>query len=261
MSEEGLIRIHPRMWHRRVEVTRANGRKRLRILAVVGGVLVLAGGGFMSLHTSLFAASNLSVVGAVHTSGSQVLESSGLSKHPPLIDIDRAEMVQKIEALPWVRTAEVEEHWPDSVTVVLTERKPVAAIDPAPGHRRLASWDLVDASGRILAVVGSRPAGLPALIVIIPPGDPGTYLSASDQPAVTVASSLPRSIATKVTSIELVSGGVTLLLRGGLTAAIGAPVDLGAKYEALASVLASASVTPGDEIDVTVPEEPTIGSS
>jgi hypothetical protein len=54
---------------------------------------------------------------------------------------------------------------------------------------------------------------------------------------------------------------VTLSLSGGLTAVIGEPVDLQAKYEALASVLASASMTPGDEIDVTVPEEPTIGSS
>jgi cell division protein FtsQ len=262
MSGEGAIRIHPKMWHRRVEVTRANGRKRLRVVVIAAGVLVLAAGGFMSLHSSLFAASNLSVEGAVHTPAGQVLEVSGLASHPPLVDIDRAEMTRKIDALPWVRTAVIDEHWPDSVTVVVTERKPVAAIDPPPGAHRSAIWVLVDGSGRILATVDSRPAGLPALVVVVAPGVPGSYLPASDQPAVAVASSLPWSIAARTTSIDLVTGGgVTLSLRGGLTAVMGAPVDLQAKYEALASVLAAASVAPGDEIDVTVPEEPTIGSS
>jgi cell division protein FtsQ len=262
VNEEGVIRIHPRMWHRRVEVTRANGRKRLRIVVIAAGVSVLALGGFLSLHSSLFAASNLSVVGAVHTPDQQVLEVSGLSSHPPLIDIDRAEMTRKIEALPWVDTAEVVEHWPDSLTVDITERKPVAAIDPSPGDHRSGTWVLVDASGRILANAGARPGSLPELVVMVAPGPPGSYLSATDQPAVAVASSLPPSIEKRTTSIELLSDGmVTLSLRGGLKAVMGAPVDLQAKYEALASVLAATSVTPGDEIDVTVPEEPTIGTS
>jgi cell division protein FtsQ len=243
-------------------VTRANGRKRLRALAIAAGVLVLAAGGFLALHSSLFAAAKLSVLGAVHTPEEQVLVASGLSKHPPLVDIDRSEMTRKIEALPWVQTAEIVEHWPDSVTVVVTERKPVAAIDPPPGAHRPATWVLVDGSGRILATVGSRPRGLPALVVVVAPGRPGSYLPAVDQPAVAVASSLPSSIAIKTTSIEILSSGVvTLSLEGRLTVVMGAPVDLPAKYEALASVLAAASVTPGDEIDVTVPQEPTIGTS
>ena len=52
---------------------------------------------------------------------------------------------------------------------------------------------------------------------------------------------------------------MTLSLEGRITAVIGAPVQLQAKYEALASILAEAHVMPGEEIDVTVPQEPTIG--
>ena len=150
MSEPDLFSIHPRMWRRRVEVTRANGRKRLRVLAVAAGVAVLAGGGFLALHTSLFAARNLKVVGASHTPVADVLEASGLSRHPPLIDIDSAAMVRRIDALPWVETSAVQEHWPDSVTVVITERVPVAAIDPpaaSPGSDGPRTWMLVDRSG------------------------------------------------------------------------------------------------------------------
>ena len=52
---------------------------------------------------------------------------------------------------------------------------------------------------------------------------------------------------------------VTLGLTEGLTAVIGPPVDLEAKYEALASVLAGAPVPSGDVVDVSVPDEPTVG--
>ena len=54
---------------------------------------------------------------------------------------------------------------------------------------------------------------------------------------------------------------VTLGLTGGVTCVIGTPSDLQAKYEALASVLAGAPVASGDVIDVSVPDEPTVGPS
>jgi cell division protein FtsQ len=261
------VGIHPKMWSRRVQVTRANGRRRLRFLLIALGFCVLGGGGFASLHSGLFAAANLKVVGAEETTPEQVLASSGLLRHPPLIDINRSAMIRRIESLPWIKSATVSEHWPDSVTVVVTERQPVAAIDPsptgvAPTVAGARTWVLVDDTGRILAVVVSRPAGLPALTVAVPPGKPGSYLSGADEPAVVVASSLPETIAARTASIELASdGGVTLDLTGRITAIIGQPVELDAKYEALASLLASAAIEPGDVVDVTVPEEPTVGAS
>ncbi len=53
---------------------------------------------------------------------------------------------------------------------------------------------------------------------------------------------------------------VTLGLRGGLTAFVGTPTELQAKYEALASVIAGAPLASGDVVDVSVPDEPTVGS-
>jgi cell division protein FtsQ len=250
--------VDPRIWKRRVAVTREQGRKRLRIVAAVLGVCAIAAGGFAAIHSSLFAARHLNVVGAVHTPAAEVLAMSGLSDRPPLVDINAAEVAARIEALPWVKSAVVIEHWPDSVTVKVTERSALAAVES--GSVGQAAWALVDGTGRVLADQATRPAGLPALSVPVAPGAPGSALPPGDQPAVEIASSMPPLLAERVRSVEVaVDGDVTLGMTGGFTAVIGSPTELEAKYEALASVLAGAPLLEGDVIDVSVPDEPAVG--
>ena len=254
----GPPKVDPRIWKRRVAVMREQGRKRLRIVIGVLAACVIAAGGVAALHSSLFAARHLKVVGAVHTPVAEVLALSGLSSRPPLVDINAAVAVSHIDALPWVKSAAVSEQWPDSVTVVVRERSAIAAVDS--GSPATRGWVLVDATGRVLADQRSRPAGMLALTVPVPPGAPGSDLPAADQPGVEIASSLPSMLAVRVRSVDVAAlDAVTLGLTGGLTAFIGSPVDLQAKYEALASVLAGAAVHGGDVVDVSVPDEPTVG--
>jgi hypothetical protein len=52
---------------------------------------------------------------------------------------------------------------------------------------------------------------------------------------------------------------VSLDLGGGVSAVLGPTTGLQAKLTALASVLAGAHVSPPAVIDVTVPDEPTVG--
>jgi cell division protein FtsQ len=250
--------VDPRIWKRRVEVTREQGRKRLRVLAAVLGVCAIAAGGFAVVHSSLFAARHLNVVGAVHTPIAEVLAKSGLSARPPLVDINAAAVAARIDTLPWVKSAAVTEHWPDSVTVKVIERSALAAVES--GSLGQAAWALVDGTGRVLADQASRPAGLLALSVPVVPGPPGSVIAPGDQPAVEIASTMPAVLAERVRSIDVApDGDVTLGITGGLTAVIGSPTELGAKYEALASVLAGAPVVSGDVIDVSVPDEPAVG--
>ena len=71
---------------------------------------------------------------------------------------------------------------------------------------------------------------------------------------------MPSVLAERVRSVDVAPDGeVTLGITGGLTAVIGSPTELEAKYEALASVLAGAPVVSGDVIDVSVPDEPAVG--
>jgi cell division protein FtsQ len=257
--------VDPRIWTRRVEVTRARGRRRLRIVLAVVGVCVIAASAFAALHSGLFGARHLSVRGAVHTPESEILSTAGLSSHPPLIDLDPARSVQQIETLPWIKSARVSVHWPDSVTVVVTERTAVAAVEVpgvsgSSGQASRGSWALVDATGRVLADLATRPTGLVAMQVVVEPSGPRTNLPAPDQAGVLVAASLPSVLVLRVQSVQVTPGtGVTLGISGGLSAIIGAADDLPAKYEALASVLADAPLHSGDVINVSVPDEPAVG--
>jgi cell division protein FtsQ len=257
--------VDPRIWTRRVAVTRARGRRRLRIVLAGLAVCALGGAAFGMVHSSVFGAKHLSVTGAVHTPAGEILSAAGLLTHPPLVDIDPAVSANHIEALPWIQSARVSLHWPDSVSVAVTERRPVAAVlvggnGLGVSGKTAHMWVLVDASGRVLADTGARPAGLLTLDVPAAPGSPGTALAAADEPGVAVAASLPATLARRVAVIDVdAQSGVTLGISGGLEAVIGAPDELRAKYIALASVLAGAPLQGGEEIDVSVPQEPAVG--
>jgi cell division protein FtsQ len=258
--------VDPRIWTRRVAVTRARGRRRLRIVIAVVVACLLAIGAFAALHSGLFGARHLTVRGADHTPASIVISAAGLARHPPLIDIDPTLSVERIEALPWIRTAQVAVHWPDSVTVVVTERTAVAAVE-VPGGSGYAgssdpgvSWALVDGTGRVLTYQIDKPSGLLPMQVVVDPGRPGTYLPTADQAGVSVAATLPSVLVRRVQSIQVTPGtGVTLGISGGFSAIVGGAEDLTAKFEALASVLAGATLQNGDVINVTVPDEPAVG--
>jgi cell division protein FtsQ len=264
LDERGAVapvRIHPRIWNRRVEVTRERGRKRLRVAVGLLSALAVPALGFGAVHSPLFSARNLDVEGAVHTPAAQVLRASGLEDHPPLVDIDADEMDRSIESLPWVATASVQVHWPDSVTVRVKERAPLGAVGPVRSHGR-TTWSLVDVSGRVLAVAGSAPRGVLRLSVPVKPGAAGSTLSWTDRPAVVVSATLPRAISARTESVDQdLAGSVSLELTGGVTAALGAPTALSQKYQALSSVLEGVTLASGDVVNVTVPEEPTVAAS
>ncbi|MFZ0665529.1 MAG: FtsQ-type POTRA domain-containing protein [Acidimicrobiales bacterium] len=289
--------MDPRMWQRRVEVTRANGRRRLKAVVALFIVCVLALVGVIAIHSELFSAKHVQVVGAVETPAGQVVQAAGLSARPPLVDINALAAAHEVEHLPWIDTASVVVHWPDSVTIRVTERLPVAALEVRSAKKGSPSWDIVDRTGRVLADVADEPAGLVTVVVPTRVGPPGTQLPTSDQWGVDVATSIPATLALRVESVDVSDGSgsvdsgsadsgsadsgsvgagsvaagqtidaegdddtVTLGLSGGLSVVIGAPVELPAKFEALESVLTGASLQSGDVIDVTVPEEPTVSS-
>jgi cell division protein FtsQ len=246
--------VHPRVWQRRVAVLREQGHRRLRW--VVGGVavLVVLCVALLVLHTPLLALRNTTVRGAQHTGSEAVLQAAGLLDHPPLIDVDPKSAAARIEKLPWVAHAVVARHWPDSVTITVTERLPLGSV-ARPG----GGVAVVDASGHVLAWQSSATPGL-VLVAPVTPGRPGTVLAGPARPALEVASALPPALAGRVLKVAAnARARVSLDLGGGVSAVLGSTTGLQAKLTALASVLAGAHVSPPAVIDVTVPDEPTVG--
>jgi cell division protein FtsQ len=247
-------RIDPRISARRTEVTRQQGRRRLRLVAALVGVVVLLFGVWSLLHSSLFSARAVTVVGATHETVAQIEAAAGLSDHPPLLNVHTGAAAQGIERLPWVAAASVSVSWPDGVRVSVTERVPRAVMAAAGGQ-----WAELSADGRVLADVTARPAGLVQLNAAQAPGAPGTTVAGPDQVGLSVASTLPASFRAQVTEVTVEPAGwVQLAMTTPILVDIGNGSQLPAKYEDVTAILAGAPLHNGDVIDVSVPRAPTV---
>ncbi len=165
------IRMEPRIYRRRVEVRRQEGRHRLRVLVTISTVVVTACAGWGLTRSPLLDLDRIEVVGASHVTAQQVRAASGLGLGEALTDVDGARAARAIGALPWVQRAVVARHWPSRVTIRITERSAVAAA--AAGLDRFA---LVDKSGQVLEVVDRLPPGGIQLAGLPPAGPPGSRL-------------------------------------------------------------------------------------
>jgi len=245
--------IDPRIRARRAEVLRDEARRRLRVALWVLGLLVVVAGGWFALHSRLFSARVVTVVGAAHTPVGRIVAAAGLTDHPPLIDVGAA-AAAGVERLPWVAHATVSREWPDGVRITVKERAPAAAVPELAG----SGWAVVSRSGKVLTVVAQAPTGLPHVIGPVPPGAPGS--TARDLgAALVVASSLPRAFSSQVTSVaEDRTGEVTLQLTSGLDVYLGSTAQLAQKYEDVAAILRGAVLQAGSMIDVAAPATPVV---
>ncbi len=252
--------IDPRIRQRRADIQRLQGRRRLRWIVAAIGAAVLVAAVVALLHTPWFSAQAVSVSGAHrHTSTAAIVDAAGLDGHPPLISVDPGATAARVERLPFIASAQVHRHWPDGVTVSVTERVPKAVM-AATG----SSWAVLDGYGRTLVVDPGRPPGFIVLTVETPdgparPGKVGTTLPGADSFALTVCRTLPPAFSAQVVSVtEAANATVSLGLNSGITVLLGTDSDMAAKYEDVAAVIAHASLRGQRIIDVTVPQSPTV---
>jgi cell division protein FtsQ len=179
--------------------------------------------------------------------------------HPPLISVDPDPAAARVETLPFIASARVIRHWPDAVTIAVTERIPVTAM-AGPTN----AWSTLDGYGRTLAVTPGRPA-LPVLLVTaakgpVPPATVGATMAPAADSGLLVARTLPPAFVAQVVSItEAADGTVSLALTSGPVVLLGTVSDLPAKYEDVAAIIAHAPLRGVHTIDVTVPQSPTTG--
>jgi cell division protein FtsQ len=244
----------PRIQARRVRVERQRGHRRLAFLLSVLAAAGLSAGAVAVLHSRLFAARSVVIAGALNTSRSEILATSGLWREPPLIDVNPAQVARRLDRLPWVLSASVRREWPSSVAVAIVERVPVAT-------SRLASggYAVLDSTGRVLADESSRPAGLPVLVLPGPAPRPGASLGAAGQALTAAAAQLPESLVARVSQIVLTSSdGVVLHLEGGLEAVVGDDEALNEKFVSLTTVLSRVNLADVGAIDLRVAASPVL---
>ncbi len=215
------------------------------VSAVVVTVLVL--GGQWILQQPFFRVQHLTVTGNAHESTTQISSALGLHAHPSMISLSTAGLEKQMQSFPWVGSAVVTKHWPNTLSIVVHETYAVGVA------KWQGSWVYVSATGSDL---GGAPAtvNLPTLTTSGPTS--GWPYQSSAINAVAVASQIPASFGSQVRTISVTSSGsVTIALTTPVSFLLGDTSKLHAKFVAMASVIKSTTLHAGDVVDVTVPTE------
>ena len=246
-------KIDPRIRQRLIEVRRSEGRRRLRVLLTLGGLVLFGVTSWGLTRSPLLDVDHLRVDGAIQTPAAQVLAVAGLRPGMAMTDVAAGAAARRIRALPWVRAVHVERRWPSTVTVHVLERVPVAA---APATGGVA---LVDRQGRVLAVTAAPPPDRPMLTGLPPAGAPGSMLAGRVAELLAVAQALPPAVVPRVAGVAAAAGGeVELRLRPQGVVKLGAPEQLPEKMVAIQTVLAQVDLSRLAVLDVRVPASPAI---
>ena len=245
------------MAKRRQEVARAAGRRRLRILLVLGSATAFVAAAVGVLLSPAFDVDRVEVRGAAHTSLAAVLSSTGLDERgQPMITLDRFALARRVERLPWVDSATVTRRWPNIVRVTVVERVPLGVIGVPGGVA------LVDSAGRVLATSSEPPANTFAIAVTpddVIPG-PGRTVPAAVRAALRILGAMSPDLSTKVEGARRLAGSPAtyeLAVRGGVTVRMGEAERIVDKLAAAEAVLA-APHSAGTIIDVRVPRAPAV---
>ncbi len=221
MPQEASTRgIEPRLRQRRIGVKRSANRRRLWWLALAGFLVVIAIAVLALLGSSLFAVEQVTVTGNVYTDRAALDAVVDDLTGTAVLLVDTAAVEADVEAIPWVRDARVSTSFPDSASIEIRERTPVAAMMGADGRVRV-----IDVDGRVLSLVDGQPV---ALVWISGPDTldvaPGQFASIGYSAAASLVTKLTPDIRSRVDSMLVTPDGADLVLV--LTSGAG-PVDGG----------------------------------
>ena len=252
-SPPAQIPMDPRIRQRRIEVKRDAGLRRLRVLIAVLVVLLVTGGTWFAVRSSLLDVDHIEVEGAGRSTPAAVAAASGLRRGTAMIHLDETRMLAGVESLPWVRRASVRKEWPGTVVITVEERvaRAVSRSDGGP-------WVLLDADGRVLAEAAEPPAGLMAIEGLGQLPEPGGHVATSGGPLAVLAA-LPPSLGARVAAIVAGdAGAIDLKLKPRGTVRFGPAADAPAKVRAIETVLASVDTHNLAVLDVRLPSSPVL---
>jgi cell division protein FtsQ len=248
--------IDPRLRARRIDVARTEGRKRLRRVAILGGVLVVVLLVVGATRPPLLDVDRIDVRGVDGARAEAATSASGLALGDHLLWADLGAAAAGIEALPWVAEASVERDLPGTVVLQVEAREPVAIAGSGPAAV------LVDADGRAIAGIddpvlgGTQVDDLPVLAV--GPAPLGERLGDDGRAMAKVVAGLPVELAEQVDEVAPDGEAIVVVLDDGIEVRWGGPQQTSAKAAAALVILQEADRATIATIDVTVPRATTV---
>ncbi|HEV2928507.1 MAG TPA: FtsQ-type POTRA domain-containing protein, partial [Propionibacteriaceae bacterium] len=129
-------------------------RRRLVVLLLLSVVVLLGGAAWLAYFSPLLVVRQVAVSGQQQLRADQILAAAQVPMGTPLALQDVDAIARRATTLPAVRAASVSRTWPDTITVTVTERRPVLAV------RQASGFALVDPEGVAFAESGSMPGGV-----------------------------------------------------------------------------------------------------
>ena len=243
--------MDPRIQSRRIDVMRAKGRRRLRVLLLGVTIISLAVGGYFLSKSSLFDVDEIVVEGVAGELAAEVLEGSKVQKGKPLLEVDGSAISKRIEEIPWVKEARISRSWGGTITIRVSTRDPVAAFKNSEG------WLIVDIEGRVLQKEKVLPYFLVPIEEEIGSLTLGEWAPEQVIPLIKVAGTISSELAGDISSIKG-KDQIELLLFGGGKILFGDSTDIEGKVVAAATILSQVDQSSVLHIDVRAPLTPVL---
>ncbi len=229
-------------------------RVSVRVIAVLGALAILLGGGWLWVRDSqLVAVQHVTVTGASGPDAAQIRSAlRDAARTMTTLDVHLDRLRSAVQPYSVVKDLRVTTQFPHAMRIRVIEQVPVGAVEVG-GHAVAVAGD-----GTLLHDVVPSPS-LPTVPVKALPGgsrlvDPQTL------GAVAVLGAAPARWLARITTVTTVSPhGLVAQLRGGPSIYFGDSNLLRAKWSALAAVLADPGSQGAAYIDVSDPARPAAG--
>lgn len=239
MTVDELDRVVPittRQWQRRFRHWR-------RWAIMAAAVVVIAVLVWVVYFSSLLGFRSVSVTGEHAVSFRQISAAAAIAPGTPLVRVNLKSVQARVEAIPAIASASVSRSWPHTVSIAVTERKPIAVV-----HQNGAWW-VMDKDAVLFAKADAHNSGEPIVELDGRPA-PGTLHAVASVLGVLPPSLLDDTRRVTASSID----SITLILKNGSQVRWGGPAESATKAEVLTALLHQKAHL----YDVTIPSQPAI---
>jgi cell division protein FtsQ len=200
--------MDPRIRARRIANRRAEGRRRLVWVGIVGAAILVVVGAIALVASPIFDVSDVRIQGAVYTDPDVLKEVVDSLKGHPVLLVDTRKAEARLREVPWVDQARVTTSFPHTVTIDIRERRPLAAFQSGDGQFRV-----IDVDGRVLDVLAGQPDAYVLITGTNPDTGRGQFAGSPYASAASLVVAMPAEIRTLVASIGLDSATGTLSMQ------------------------------------------------
>jgi cell division protein FtsQ len=218
-------------------------RRRRRLAVILVLVLaLLAGAGWLVGFSDVLAVERVEIRGAQRLTASSVRDAAAVPLGVPVARQDLTAIAGRVSTLPQIRSVEVSRSWPNTIRVVVVERRPVL------GVREPEGFVLIDSHGVAFEIQPTLPKGV--LQADVDPSNVAVLVEVG-----TVAAAIPAALRGRVESLQATSrSSVMVVLSNGVRVNWGTGADSALKADIVLALLKRKPST----IDVSSPHNPAI---